>query len=215
MQGIFAKAKNSLLKAQSYYKKAHDRKVRLRKTPIKEGSYVYREIPEHPIGINPKLASQVDGPFRVIRNDNETIVIEVKGKPIRVNSNRLTPAPIPSLTNDAETGSSVPTTQMHPAKISPNDKIDSTPGSHGTEPIPSHFNLQNATNSPYLGELNHQIAQQEYEISRLVAAGYDDNNQLLFKVRWKGYGPSDDTWEPETSLPPSLVAEFKRKHNIS
>ena len=32
----------------------------------------------------------------------------------------------------------------------------------------------------------------------------------LFQVRWKGYKPADDTLEPESSLPASLIAKFRK-----
>ncbi|KAK9928176.1 hypothetical protein M0R45_025322 [Rubus argutus] len=46
-----------------------------------------------------------------------------------------------------------------------------------------------------------EIANSEYEVSRIIDICYSDPNKtgkrgIHFKVRWKGYGSSDDTWEP-------------------
>ena len=43
--------------------------------------------------------------------------------------------------------------------------------------------------------------QREYGVEDLIAAGIDDDGSILFHIRWKGYGPKDDTWEPESRLP--------------
>ncbi|XP_059646442.1 putative DNA (cytosine-5)-methyltransferase CMT1 [Cornus florida] len=45
----------------------------------------------------------------------------------------------------------------------------------------------------------------EFEVRKLVAICYGDPNNvskrgLYFKVRWMGYGPSEDTWEPSDGL---------------
>nr|XP_043630625.1 DNA (cytosine-5)-methyltransferase CMT2-like [Erigeron canadensis] len=53
--------------------------------------------------------------------------------------------------------------------------------------------------------LDDDVAPGEFEVSSLVDICYGDPNStgedgLKFKVRWKGYGPSDDTWEPVEGL---------------
>ncbi|OVA20709.1 Chromo domain/shadow [Macleaya cordata] len=50
-----------------------------------------------------------------------------------------------------------------------------------------------------------QVPSEEFEVGKLVGICYGDPNRsnkpaLHFKVRWKGYGPSDDTWEPMEGL---------------
>ncbi|KAG5533803.1 hypothetical protein RHGRI_027858 [Rhododendron griersonianum] len=45
----------------------------------------------------------------------------------------------------------------------------------------------------------------EYEVEKLLSICYGDPNEiqktgLYFEVRWKGYGPGDDTWEPIEGL---------------
>ncbi|KAL0908977.1 hypothetical protein M5K25_023493 [Dendrobium thyrsiflorum] len=45
----------------------------------------------------------------------------------------------------------------------------------------------------------------EFEVDHFVDVCYGDPNnigkkELMFKVRWKGYGPSEDTWEPSSGL---------------
>lgn len=32
-----------------------------------------------------------------------------------------------------------------------------------------------------------------------------------FLIRWLGYGPEHDTWEPEDCITPELVAQFRQK----
>ncbi|KAK0425119.1 hypothetical protein QR680_009042 [Steinernema hermaphroditum] len=39
-----------------------------------------------------------------------------------------------------------------------------------------------------------------YEIERIVAHKKQRDNKILYKIRWKGYDASQDSWEPESSL---------------
>jgi hypothetical protein len=54
----------------------------------------------------------------------------------------------------------------------------------------------------------------EYTIQGLV--GYyagKDGDEDLFRVAWTGY-VGQDTWEPESGLPPELVLEFRTENAI-
>ncbi|KAJ0097151.1 hypothetical protein Patl1_27326 [Pistacia atlantica] len=67
------------------------------------------------------------------------------------------------------------------------------------------------------------VSDEEFEVERLLAICYGDPNKVkkpgvYFKVRWKGYGPSEDTWEPieglstcEEKLKDFVIKGFKSK----
>ena len=55
----------------------------------------------------------------------------------------------------------------------------------------------------------------EYEIEKVLDAGVADDGSILFRIRWKGYGPSDDTWEPEENLPQEIVRAARRRLNLA
>lgn len=55
-------------------------------------------------------------------------------------------------------------------------------------------------------------AAEEYEVEDIVDSGMDHGTkQVLFLVKWKGYGDKDNTWEPKTNLTHAkeLVKEFE------
>lgn len=40
-----------------------------------------------------------------------------------------------------------------------------------------------------------------------------NGKKKMYKIRWKNYGESSDTWEPEDSLScPDILAEYLRNH---
>lgn len=55
--------------------------------------------------------------------------------------------------------------------------------------------------------------QQEFEVERIME--YDPAKEKCYKIRWRGYSPSDDTWEGPENLEGCTLAlhEFwKAKH---
>lgn len=50
-----------------------------------------------------------------------------------------------------------------------------------------------------------------YEVEQLLGHKME-KSELVYLVRWKHYGPEDDTWESESNLScPKILAEYKRK----
>jgi Chromo (CHRromatin Organisation MOdifier) domain len=46
-----------------------------------------------------------------------------------------------------------------------------------------------------------RLEETEYVIERLLDHGEDEDRRKILKVRWAGFTPADDTWEPiETFL---------------
>ena len=60
-------------------------------------------------------------------------------------------------------------------------------------------------------------AQDDYTVEKILAQRSNASapGGLEFKVRWRGYGPSHDTWEPVSSFVPRVntpFMEYIRKH---
>ena len=56
-------------------------------------------------------------------------------------------------------------------------------------------------------------AAQEFEVAQLLAKRQVRGRGVQYLVRWKGYGPHEDTWEPLENLTNAkrLVRDFERK----
>jgi transposase InsO family protein len=55
----------------------------------------------------------------------------------------------------------------------------------------------------------------EYVIENLVGEHRNDKGHPMYRVRWEGYSQDEDTWELESSLPPSMVLQYLRNKVMS
>ena len=63
-------------------------------------------------------------------------------------------------------------------------------------------------------EEEEEIAEGSYEVARIFEKGVDEDGETLFRVRWKGFGRANDTWEPRAELlinAQDKVLEFERR----
>jgi uncharacterized protein (DUF608 family) len=66
------------------------------------------------------------------------------------------------------------------------------------------------TVAPDLSNENELI---EYEVQEIIDQSERENGQQLYRVRWKGYGEQDDTWETEENLQNAklLLKRFQKR----
>jgi len=55
----------------------------------------------------------------------------------------------------------------------------------------------------------------EAVFDRFVGQGYDDQERLMLKVRWFGYGPREDSWHYLEDLPAEKVRHHCARHRLT
>ena len=58
-------------------------------------------------------------------------------------------------------------------------------------------------------------AWEEYVIDHLVSHRRDDAGTMHVRVRWFGYDPSADTWEPILHIPRELLRRYVKRRKLS
>ncbi|EDW07391.1 M-phase phosphoprotein 8 isoform X1 [Drosophila mojavensis] len=54
----------------------------------------------------------------------------------------------------------------------------------------------------------------EWAVERILDSVHDDEHGVLYRIRWKGFGAKEDTWEPESNLScEGLIEKYKRRLN--
>ncbi|MEM6472591.1 MAG: chromo domain-containing protein [Planctomycetota bacterium] len=94
LKRTLTKARAALSKTQARYKKDFDKRVRKVTHKPKVGGFVFLD-PEDGSGKRKKLQHDVEGPFKVLRVDVRTVVIQRGDVVERVSADRVAPAPAP------------------------------------------------------------------------------------------------------------------------
>lgn len=56
------------------------------------------------------------------------------------------------------------------------------------------------------------VSSTEYEVAKIVDVHFNKDKTREFLIRWKGFSPKEDTWEPEDNLNcPKLISEYMEK----
>jgi Chromo (CHRromatin Organisation MOdifier) domain len=72
----------------------------------------------------------------------------------------------------------------------------------GTSPV---LMVNNIDTSP-AGE-----SSSEFVIEKIARLRKADDGSWMYKVRWNGYTPADDTWEPAHHLPGNMIRRYHRR----
>jgi Chromo (CHRromatin Organisation MOdifier) domain len=112
---------------------------------------------------------------------------------VRVTSDRVTRAP-----------SGKPNSSADPEEVTPLSQDTQTTTSRANTNILPRSQLPKKTVRFTLPEPE-RAAEREYVVERIVDVESDDVGQPLYRIRWMGYSPEEDTWEPTGNLPSHFI----------
>jgi hypothetical protein len=186
-------AQQRLKEAQERYKRNFDNSIREKNKNIAPGQWVYLRKEVHDNSVNPKLDTKADGPFQALENSGHTLLLQQGEMRNRISSDRVTPAPTPHTLDGADPG--------RPAEAVNNRlPVEETTRSQET-PNPAE---RDSESEPAPQE-------EEYVVERVVGAKQMRDGTLYYKVRWYGYPPESDTWEPAYHLPEILLRRYHKR----
>ena len=197
LREVLARASEKLTHAQAQYKRQFDKTVSEPPTFL-PGEEVFLDRPpdfsatalENEDG-HRKLLPKTTGPYRIISADDNTVTIDRNGLKDTVSTDRVTRAPPQVITR--LTDPSVGTRrEPPPVTVDPDSTVPVTPNTVTPDGAPP--------------------PEPEYAIDRIVGHGEDDKGRPLYRVRWYGYPPEDDTWEPAGNIPDNFLRRYHARH---
>jgi Chromo (CHRromatin Organisation MOdifier) domain len=151
------------------------------------------------------LEDQVHGPYKVVQTDGRAFLLRIGDDHVRVSSDRITAAPNP----EGELSTSVDRRFTDESAASGNIPEEVTPT---TDVDGSAHDNEGAQTGELPNEEIHSGNEQttdEHVFERIVGTKQADDGTMLYRVRWFGYTPDDDTWEPQEHLP---ISPLRRHH---
>ena len=55
---------------------------------------------------------------------------------------------------------------------------------------------------------------EEFVVERIVSHRKDDSGRMYLRIRWFGYGPEADTWEPVFHVPNEMIQRYVRRRKL-
>jgi Chromo (CHRromatin Organisation MOdifier) domain len=114
---------------------------------------------------------------------------------VRVSSDRVTLAPVPRSSLE----------ETHTEDVTESSDLPDTP-------VPADPSGEGRPEEPEVMPTNGD--EPEYVMEKIVGARKLLDGSLRYRVRWYGYSREDDTWEPASHLPKSVLRKYHRRTGL-
>lgn len=197
MRRLVLQVKIQLDRDQQMYKRNFYPRIRPMR-PARVGQTVYFEQQESKdtdtpgVGRRDKLQAKFDGPYKIVHVTLNTVTILQDGLEEVMSRGRIAVAPPP------------PTTENNPY----NPTVDDYQSPIGARSLPSNAETHTQEYPSLRRALRSRSAPDpadEQIFSHIVEYNIRDD---LLRVRWFGYSPKANTWEPPGHLPYNAIAQF-------
>ena len=231
-----SETRERLKAAQDRYKRNYDKRLRRDIEDINPGDQVYLSVERREEKESRhKLAAIAEGPFKVkdVNKPAKTVVIEYPDRSVEnVSRSRVVLAPRGNLPKEVQQAVQPLTIQdtildypvkedinaSHIQRMTTTEQLQ-VQGKQLAPPEPLEKQVE-AT--PQTCEGDKDVDTDEYVIDEIVDTRvnksrrnrYAKPGETLYRVRWYGYEPDDDTWEPTKHLPRSKILAFCKKKGL-